>query len=146
LACGGCADQQNLLEELAALSSHIKMEVRDLVADAAASGRRGAGVPRAEALAGVRLASSDGAPLAVEGVFLEIGLTPNSEPVRELLALNNAGEIPVSRDQATSVPGLFAAGDVTDEREKQIMIAAGARAALAADGYLAALEQQAPGA
>lgn len=94
-----------------------------------------------ERLEGVRLSTADGAPLedlAVDGVFLEIGLEPNSAPVADLLTLNAQGEIPVGRDQATSVPGLFAAGDVTDERDKQIVIAAGAgaKAALAADRYL----------
>lgn len=94
-----------------------------------------------EKLEGVRLASTEGAPLddlAVDGVFLEIGLEPNSAAIAELVTLNDHAEIPVDRDQATSIPGLFAAGDVTDERDKQIVIAAGAgaKAALAADRYL----------
>lgn len=92
-------------------------------------------------LTGVRLESLDGRArldLRVEGVFLEIGLVPNSDPVRGLVRLNAEGEIEVGRDQSTSVPGLFAAGDVTDEPEKQIVVAAGAgaKAALAADRYL----------
>jgi alkyl hydroperoxide reductase subunit F len=71
-------------------------------------------------------------------VFLEIGLVPNSAPVKDLVRLNSSGEIEVDRDQAASVPGFFAAGDVTDEREKQIVVAAGAgaKAALAAYNYL----------
>ncbi len=100
-------------------------------------------------LTGVRLESLDGKgrrDLRVEGVFLEIGLTPSSEPVRELVELNARGEIAVGRDQSTSVPGVFAAGDVTDEIEKQIVVAAGAgaKAALAADRYL--LDRAAAGA
>jgi len=92
-------------------------------------------------LSGVRLESLDGKgrlDLRVEGVFLEIGLTPSSEPVRGLVELNARGEIAVSRDQSTSVPGFFAAGDVTDEPDKQIVVAAGAgaKAALGADRYL----------
>lgn len=94
-----------------------------------------------DALEGLRVASKAHPPgydLPVDGVFLEIGLTPNSTPVSELVPLNAAGEIPVTAQQGTAVPGLFAAGDVTDEREKQIIVAAGtgARAALAADRYL----------
>ena len=94
-------------------------------------------------LSGVRLASVDGLArldLAVEGVFLEIGLSPNTLPVQGLIALNATGEVPVNRDQSTAVPGFFAAGDVTDEAEKQIVIAAGAgaRAALTAYQYLSA--------
>ncbi|MGA1795748.1 MAG: protein disulfide oxidoreductase [bacterium] len=94
-----------------------------------------------ERLVGVRIESADGGKaqdLAVEGAFLEIGLAPNTTPVKDLIGLNNQNEIPVQRDQSTEVPGFFAAGDVTDEREKQIAIAAGAgtRAALAAYQYI----------
>ncbi|MEZ5541435.1 MAG: FAD-dependent oxidoreductase [Pseudomonadota bacterium] len=93
-------------------------------------------------LEGIRLAAADGKAdhdLAVDGVFLEIGLEPNSAPLATLVALNARGEVPVDRDQGTAVAGLFAAGDVTDEPDKQIVIAAGAgaKAALAADRYLA---------
>jgi NADH-dependent peroxiredoxin subunit F len=92
-------------------------------------------------LSGIRVSASDGKErydLLVDGVFLEIGLVPNSDPVKNLLKLNAQGEIPVGRDQTTGVPGLFTAGDVTDEPDKQIVIAAGAgaRAALSADGFL----------
>jgi len=94
-------------------------------------------------LCGVRLrALDDGGreDLKVDGVFIEIGLIPNSEPVKDLLTLNDRGEIPVDRSGATAVPGLFAAGDVTDEAEKQIVVAAGAgaKAALAAHRHLQA--------
>ncbi|MGB9605335.1 MAG: FAD-dependent oxidoreductase, partial [Bryobacteraceae bacterium] len=97
-----------------------------------------------ESLQGLRVESIDGqqrTDFLVEGVFLEIGLTPNSTPVEHLVKLNEAGEIPVDRNQATAVPGLFAAGDVTDEPEKQIVVAAaaGAKAALAAHRYLLGL-------
>ncbi|MCU0576844.1 MAG: FAD-dependent oxidoreductase [Desulfobacterota bacterium] len=92
-------------------------------------------------LNGVRLVSTDNTrrmDLSVDGVFLEIGLSPNSLPVKNLVSLNKEGEIVVGRDQSTSVPGFFAAGDVTDETEKQIVVAAGAgaKAALAAYRYL----------
>ncbi len=94
-------------------------------------------------LEGIRLQAVDGTQrvdLAVDGAFLEIGLTPNSGPVAGLLTLTPGGEIPASHDQSTAVPGLFAAGDVTDEQDKQIVTAAsaGAKAALAAHRYLLA--------
>ena len=94
-----------------------------------------------EALTGIRLESADGTErqdLAVEGVFLEIGLTPNSGPVAERVQLDDRGQIPTNRDGSTQVPGFFAAGDVTDVPDKQIVIAAGmgALAALAAERYL----------
>ena len=93
-------------------------------------------------LTGVRLGSPDGSKseeLKVDGVFLEIGLTPNSAPVQDLARLNKFGEIEVDRAQATAEKGLFAAGDVTDTEEKQISVAVGqgAAAALAAYRYLA---------
>ena len=55
-----------------------------------------------------------------------------------LISLNEHGEVPVSLDGSTSIPGLFAAGDVTSVKEKQISIAVGqgAHAALTAYQYL----------
>jgi alkyl hydroperoxide reductase subunit F len=77
--------------------------------------------------------------LFVDGVFLEIGLTPNTAPVRKLLKLNSLGEIPVEKDNSTEISGFFAAGDVTDVTEKQIIVAAGegAKAAIAVYNFLA---------
>ncbi|RMG28523.1 MAG: hypothetical protein D6721_08200 [Gammaproteobacteria bacterium] len=95
-------------------------------------------------LTGVRLESEDGRErqdLPVDGVFLEIGLVPNSKPVEKLLKLDEQGQIPTHCDGSTEVPGFFAAGDVTDIPDKQIVIAAGmgALAALAAARYLESL-------
>lgn len=76
--------------------------------------------------------------LGVGGVFVEIGLIPNSVPVRNIVSLNTHGEIIVNCSNETSVKGLFAAGDVTSVPEKQIVIAAGegAKAVLTAHRYL----------
>ena len=76
--------------------------------------------------------------LEVSGVFIEIGLVPNSDAVKKLVKLNKWGEVPVTPRNETSVPGLYAAGDVTDVPEKQILVAAGegAKAALQAHRYL----------
>lgn len=84
------------------------------------------------------LKSGESKRLDVAGVFIEIGLEPNSEPVSGLVELNKWGEVPVSCACETTVPGLYAAGDVTDVPEKQIVIAAGegAKAALQAHRYL----------
>jgi alkyl hydroperoxide reductase subunit F len=97
----------------------------------------------------VRVRPAAGGPeerVAVDAVFVEIGLVPNSEPVRGLAPLNAYGEIEVDGAGRTAVPGLFAAGDVTSVPYKQIVVAAGegAKAALAAADYLARLEP-APG-
>lgn len=76
--------------------------------------------------------------LDLEGIFVEIGLVPNSEPVATLVELNRWKEIIVDAKCKTNIPGLFAAGDVTDVPEKQIIIAAGegSKAALSAYEYL----------
>jgi alkyl hydroperoxide reductase subunit F len=76
--------------------------------------------------------------LDVGGIFVEIGLIPNSDMVKGLVALNEQGEIVVNCRNETDVPGLFAAGDVTNVPEKQIVISAGegAKAALQAHKYI----------
>jgi NADH-dependent peroxiredoxin subunit F len=75
--------------------------------------------------------------LKVEGVFIEIGLIPNSNFVSRLQT-NEDNEIVVDCNNNTSLPGIFAAGDVTNVAEKQIIIACGegSKACLAAAGYL----------
>jgi len=84
------------------------------------------------------LKSQKGKRLNVSGIFIEIGLVPNSEPLKDLIELNKWGEVPISCSGETKVPGLYAAGDVTDVPEKQIVVAAGegAKAALQAHHYL----------
>jgi len=76
--------------------------------------------------------------LDVKGIFVEIGLIPNSDLVKGVVPFNGSGEIEVNCICETGVPGLFAAGDVTNTPEKQIIIAAGegAKAALRAHRYL----------
>ncbi len=71
--------------------------------------------------------------LNLDGVFIEIGWLPNTDMVEGLLALNGKKEIIVDCNCRTSVPGIFAAGDVTSVKSKQIIIAAG-------DGAKASLE------
>ena len=76
--------------------------------------------------------------LSVQGIFVEIGLVPNSG-FAKTLDRNERAEIKVDNYNHTSLPGVFAAGDVTDVPEKQIIIAAGegAKATLGAFRYLA---------
>jgi NADH-dependent peroxiredoxin subunit F len=76
--------------------------------------------------------------LAVSGIFIEIGLVPNSSFVEGVVSLNKFREILIDARCSTSVPGIFAAGDVTDVPYKQIIIAAGegAKAALSAYDFL----------
>ncbi len=78
--------------------------------------------------------------LALDGVFIEIGWMPNTDMVAGLVALNGKKEILVDCNGRTSVNGIFAAGDVTSVKHKQIIIASGdgAKAALEAFEYLMA--------
>jgi len=74
----------------------------------------------------------------LEGVFVQIGLVPNAEWLKGTLDLSAHGEIEVDVKGQTSIPGVFAAGDVTTVPFKQIVIAVGegAKASLAAFDYL----------
>lgn len=77
--------------------------------------------------------------LKVGGVFVNIGQIPSSEFVKDFVQLNEAGEIIIDpKTNQTSMPGVFAAGDVTDILFKQCIIAAGegAKAALSVYSYL----------
>lgn len=96
------------------------------------------GESRVEAIAIRDLKSGEENRLQVGGVFIEIGLIPNSELARGIARLNNLGEIEVNSANETGVPGLFAAGDVTNVLEKQIVVAAGegAKASLQAHKYI----------
>jgi alkyl hydroperoxide reductase subunit F len=76
--------------------------------------------------------------LALEGIFVQIGLLPNTDWLKGTVALSARGEIEVDAKGQTSVPGVFAAGDVTTVPYKQIIIAMaeGSKAALGAFDYL----------
>lgn len=74
--------------------------------------------------------------LLLDGVFVEIGMVPNTEFVKDLLTLNERGEIIVDgRTAATSVPGIFATGDATDMPYKQNNISAGYGVVAALSAY-----------
>ena len=76
--------------------------------------------------------------VALEGIFVQIGLLPNSEWLKGTLELSRFGEIIVDAKGQTSIPGVFAAGDVTTVPYKQIVIALGegSKASLSAFDYL----------
>lgn len=99
------------------------------------------GEKRVEGIEVVNMVTKDVSSLEVKGVVVEIGLEPSIgfELPKELV-LNERKEIDVDQNCVTTVPGLFGAGDVTDVKWKQIIIAAGegAKAALAAYDYLVA--------
>ena len=83
--------------------------------------------------------------LECEGVFIFIGNVPNTELFVGKLALDEYGYIVTDRNMHTSVPGVFAAGDVQELNLKQVVtaVSAGARAAMEAEKYIAELEDRA---
>lgn len=76
--------------------------------------------------------------LPLDAVFVQIGLLPNSDWLKGTVNLSKFGEVEINHHNATSLPGVFAAGDVTTTPYKQIIIAMGegAKAALGAFDYL----------
>ncbi|MBB35262.1 MAG: alkyl hydroperoxide reductase subunit F [Hirschia sp.] len=76
--------------------------------------------------------------IALEGIFVQIGLVPNTEWLKGTIELSQRGEIVTDMRGETSIPGIFAAGDVTTTPYKQIVISMGegAKAALSAFDYL----------
>ena len=83
-------------------------------------------------------ASGELKTVELEGVFVQIGLVPNTDWLKGVVELSTHGEIVVDARGQTSVPGVFAAGDATTTPFKQIIIAAGegAKAALSAFDHL----------
>jgi alkyl hydroperoxide reductase subunit F len=76
--------------------------------------------------------------IPLEGIFVQIGLVPNTEWLKDVVALSPRGEIEIDAKGATNIPGVFAAGDVTTVPYKQIIIATGegSKAALSAFDYM----------
>ncbi|GAB3522323.1 thioredoxin-disulfide reductase [Photobacterium proteolyticum] len=76
--------------------------------------------------------------MSTDGVFMFVGTVPKTEFVKELIELTPQGYVITNEKQETSVPGIFAAGDVTDKFLRQVVTAAGdgAVAAVAADRYI----------
>lgn len=80
--------------------------------------------------------------LSVSGVFIFVGLTPNTAPFRELVTVNQGGGILVDANMQTSLPGIFACGDCTAKRLRQVVTACGdgATAAFSAQLYVEELK------
>lgn len=95
----------------------------------------------ATALAGLRIQRDTNSRLLdVEHAFVDLGLVPNSKCVQHLVKTNERGFIVIDHHNATSMPGVFAAGDVTNAPGEQVLVAVGdgARAAMSAYDYLLA--------
>lgn len=143
--------------DLAGVVEHVTVVefMDELKADAVLQ-RKLASLPNAEVITGARttevagdgsqvtalkyedLASGEQRSIDVNGVFVQIGLVPNTAWLEGAVERNNHGEVIIDARGATNVPGVFAAGDCTTVPYKQIVIAygAGAIAALSAFDYL----------
>jgi thioredoxin reductase len=101
------------------------------------SSRMGDG-EKVEALVYTDRLTGDSHRIDLEGIFVQIGLVPNTEWLKGPLQLSPRGEIEVDAHNATNIPGVFAAGDVTTVPYKQIIVAMGegTKAALSAFDHI----------
>lgn len=109
------------------ITVHLQTQILEIVGD--------------EKMTGVKVLdkkNSQERVIDADGIFIEIGNLPSNHLVKDLVSLNERGEVIVDEKNMTSLPGLFAAGDVTQMPYKQIVIAVadGAKAALAANEYI----------
>lgn len=100
------------------------------------------GTDQVQSLAVENVKTGEPKELAVDGVFVAVGILPNTEKFGSLVKLNEAGYIDAGEDCASSVPGIFAAGDIRTKQLRQIVTAAadGANAVDSAQKYL--MEQE----
>jgi alkyl hydroperoxide reductase subunit F len=93
---------------------------------------------KVEALVYTDRLTGDSHRIDLEGIFVQIGLVPNTEWLKGPLQLSPRGEIEVDAHNATNIPGVFAAGDVTTVPYKQIIVAMGegTKAALSAFDHI----------
>jgi alkyl hydroperoxide reductase subunit F len=118
----------NKLKSLPNVSIHVHAQTTEITGDGS----------KVNGLSYTERASGESKHIELEGVFVQIGLVPNTEWLKGTLELSRHGEIVVDAKGQTSLPGVFAAGDVTTVPYKQIIIAAGdgAKAALSAFDHL----------
>lgn len=95
------------------------------------------GTEAVEALALKNVKTGEQSRLEVDGVFIAVGITPNSQPYQELIETER-GYLRAGEDCATSVPGIYAAGDVRTKQLRQIVtaVADGANAVTSVERYL----------
>jgi NADH-dependent peroxiredoxin subunit F len=140
--------------ELSTVAKHVYMVCMDEAAFAAPLGRKLKASSNVTVLKGCEVVEVRGdeyartlvlkdssgktAEYTADAMFVERALTPNSAMVKDLLQLNDRGQIVVDCANRTSLPGVFAAGDVTSGYAEQVLVAVGegAKAALSAYEYL----------
>ena len=126
---GDSLDAQQVLRDR--IAANPKIEVR--------YGAEVAEIVGEDTVTGVRVRTADGETVEpLSGLFIYVGLDPNSAAVADLVPLDNAGHIPVGLSMDTPHPGLFAAGDIRQQSAAQLVASAGdgATAAIAAYRYI----------
>lgn len=126
---GDSLDAQQVLQDRVAAEPKIEVrynaEVIEIVGE--------------DTVTGARVRTADGETVEpLSGLFIYIGLDPNSASVADLVPLDNAGHIPVGLSMDTPQPGLYAAGDIRQQSAAQLVASAGdgATAAIAAYRYI----------
>ena len=126
---GDSLDAQQVLQDR--IAANPKLEVR--------YGAEVVEIVGEDTVTGVRIRTADGETVEpLSGLFIYVGLNPNSAAVADLVPLDNAGHIPVGLSMDTPQPGLFAAGDIRQLSAAQLVASAGdgATAAIAAFRYI----------
>ncbi len=126
---GDALDSQSVLQERIAASGKIEVRYNTEIVE----------VLGEDAVTGIRVRAADGETVEpVHGLFVYVGLNPNSAPIANLVPLDNSGHIPVGLTMDTPQPGLFAAGDIRQQSASQLVASAGdgATAAIAAFRYI----------
>ena len=126
---GDALDSQSVLQERIAASGKIEVRYNTEIVE----------VLGEDAVTGIRVRSTDGETVEpVHGLFVYVGLNPNSAPIANLVPLDNSGHVPVGLTMDTPKPGLFAAGDIRQQSASQLVASAGdgATAAIAAFRYI----------
>ena len=126
---GVSLDAQQVLQDR--IAANPKLEVR--------YGAEVVEIVGEDTVTGVRVRTADGETVeSLSGLFIYVGLDPNSASVADLVPLDNAGHIPVGLSMDTPQPGLFAAGDIRQQSAAQLVASAGdgATAAIAAFRYI----------
>ena len=126
---GSDLDAQQVLQDR--IAANPKLEVR--------YGAEVVEIVGEDTVTGVKVRTADGETVEpLSGLFIYVGLDPNSAAVADLVPLDNAGHIPVGLSMDTPQPGLFAAGDIRQQSVAQLVASAGdgATAAIAAFRYI----------
>ena len=135
---------QEVLQEQVKALSNVKFMFNSEVVEILGEDQPKVGQPLADKVTGVKIKNNQTeeiSELETNGVFVAVGYLPETEFLKGQIDLDPTGHIILTGDTQTSVPGIFAAGDVADTKYRQVVVAAGsgAKAALDVEKFLANL-------